>query len=210
MLTFQIVAHTARASQALRLAENLGAQIHWDDGSLGEWGNHRRALETAALSDATHAVILQDDALPVPGFASHVEVAIKQFPDNPISFYLGTSRPPNWQRFLRYAVIEADETNASWLSCSELLHGVAIALPVKDIRELLRWASTLDLPYDERLGAWYRLQGRQVMYTWPSLVDHADENTLIAHADGQTREAPRKAWRVGTPTYSDAAPVLIG
>lgn len=175
----------------------MNARIHLDDGSRGEWANHKRALEAAALSDESHALILQDDALPVDGFLPMAEAAAAEHPDSPISFYLGTSRPPHWQRFIRFAVFEADEHGATWFTCSELLHGVAVAIPTRYLCPLLDWCEHTTLPYDERLGAWFRLNGHEIRYTWPSLVDHADEGTLVDHDDGQHRNDPRKAWRTG-------------
>lgn len=205
-----MVAHETRAAQAVALAAKLNARIHMDNGSRGEWENHRRALEAAAGSARSHALILQDDALPVDGFLTLAQAAVEKHPNNPISFYLGTSRPPHWQRFVRFATATATQEDAGWLTCSELLHGVAVAIPTRHIKPLLEWCAHTTLPYDERLGAWFRLNGLEVFYTWPSLVEHQDGPTVVTHQDGQHRRDPRKAWKLGTTHNPHAGTVRIG
>lgn len=191
-----VMAHPAREEAAERLARQVGARVTWDR-HRDEWETGSRAL-AAYDPFGTHHIVLQDDALPVPDFRRHAAAAIAQHPDSLISFYLGRSRPPHVQRHIIRATLAADEQGAAWISDDRLLHGVALALPITDIDPMLEWCRTPNLPYDDRIGAWYRAQRRKVMYTWPSLVDHADTKTLVHHHDGQPRDQPRVAWRTGT------------
>jgi hypothetical protein len=196
MISVAIMAHPDRAAAAEALAIETGAQLVWDE--VGdEWDTGRRAL-AAFHPDASHHVVLQDDAIPILGFLEHAIAAIAHEPSSLISFYLGTSKPRSWQPWVDDAIEAADREGAAWLSCERLLHGVALALPVEDIQILLA-AELPALPYDERIGHWFAQQGRPSLYTWPSLVDHADGDTLVAHADGQPRTEPRRARRLGTP-----------
>lgn len=201
-LSIAVMAHPAREQAAEQLALDIDARVTWDR-HRDEWETGSRAL-AAYDPQATHHLVLQDDALPVAGFRAHAAAAIAQHPDSLISFYLGKSRPPHLQRRFTRATLAADEQHAAWISSDRLHHGVAIALPIADIDPLLEWCRIPNLPYDERIGAWYRFARRPVLYTWPSLVDHADTDTLIPrHHDGQPRDQPRVAWRTGTPTNWD-------
>ncbi len=209
MLSVAVMAHPSRMEAATALAEQLDAQLVWDAGDNDEWHTGSRAL-AAFDPTATHHLVLQDDALPVPGFFKHAAAAIAQHPDSLISFYLGTARPPKWQPAVQLATETADQVGASWISCPKLLHGVALALPTVDIPRLLAWAERSRQPYDERIGTWYRYEARRpVMYTWPSLVDHADGATVARHPDGSPRVKPRVARRVGVPTSWDTDTISI-
>lgn len=200
MLSVAVMAHPKRRARAEALAVELDARIVWDQHD-DEWDTGARAL-AAIEPGATHHLVIQDDAVPAPGFLDHAAAAIVCHPSSPISFYLGRSRPPGYQRRIMRATLTADERHASWLSCPELLHGVGFALPVAHIPTMLAWAAGRREPYDERIGKWYRHQNTDVLYTWPSLLDHADDEPVIQHrADRQSRTEPRKAWRHGIPAW---------
>ena len=51
-----------------------------------------------------------------------------------------------------------------------------------------------DTPIDEAISSWARQRDYGISYTWPSLLDHRDEGTLVEHRDGQPRAEPRTAW----------------
>lgn len=198
-LSVTVMAHPRRGARAEELAAAVGAQIVWDQ-RHDEWDTGSRALADHG-AHSTHHLVLQDDAVLTRGFYEHAVAAITQHPDAPISFYLGRRRPPNYQRRVMAATLLADELGAAWISCQDMLHGVAIALPVPHIAPLLHWAEGRREPYDERIGKWYREQRRRVLYTWPSLVDHEDGEPLITRRpDHQPRTRGRVAWRRGTPT----------
>lgn len=199
-----VVSHPARSDAALHLAGQLGGALVVDDGR-GEWATHERALEWSAGQDASHALVVQDDAVPVPRMVDHAAAAVDAYPGGPIGLYVGRSRPRPGQ--VQHAVTHADLIGASWLEADSLLWGVATILPAADLPGLIEWGRTSSLPYDQRVGLWYRRQRRTVRYTWPSLVDHADGPSLIP---GRPRREPRTAWRVGAPTSWDGPVVRIG
>ncbi|WP_137843847.1 hypothetical protein [Microbacterium sp. 2FI] len=198
-LSVAIMAHVARTHHAWWLAQDLHAPVVWDRGA-GEWDTGARAI-SAYEDGATHHLIVQDDAVPVPDLRAHLEAAIASQPHGPMSLYLGTG--PSGRRRLRNqaAIRTADDATSTWIGIPEMLHGVAIVLPVADIAPMLRWAEGRREPYDARIGKFYRHHGRpRVLYTWPSLVDHADGDTLIAvRPDRQLRTYPRVAYRHGAP-----------
>jgi hypothetical protein len=204
-LAVAVVAHPARLAAAEQLATTLSAHLVVDEHQQGEWPTHARALAWAAEQDTSHALVVQDDAVPIPGMLDHVAAAIDAQPDGPIGLYVGRSRPRPEQ--VARAVHRADEVGASWLEASTLLWGVATVLPATDLPALVAWGCRCHLPYDQRIGAWYRNQCRPVRYTWPSLVDHADGPSLLT---GRARTLPRVAWRTGAPRTWDGPVVHIG
>lgn len=205
-LAVVVVGHPARREAAERLADLLGGHLVVDETSQGVWPTHARAFEWAAAQPVSHALVVQDDAVPVAGLLEHVAAAVDAYPDGPIGLYVGRSRPR--ARQVAQAVARADEIGASWLEADTLLWGVATVIPIGDLPGLLEWGRRCRRrAYDQRVGLWYRNQRRPVRYTWPSLVDHADWPSLIAH---RARTVPRVAWRVGAPVSWTGPVVRIG
>jgi hypothetical protein len=195
-----VVAHEKRRKMAEELSQLVDAdKVFYDDGFLGEWRNHYKALRAGERSGATHVVVLQDDALPVEGFSLALESMVEEMPNELISLYVGTHKPRAQQ--VEIAVKKADQKNAAWLTADTLMWGVGIVVPALLISEMLDHVSGSKLPYDQRLGLWAEDTGRDVYYTWPSLVDHADEPTVIA---GRSKKQGRRvAHRVGIPSWND-------
>lgn len=199
-LTVHVVAHESRMWRAEALRVAVSADHVWmDHGYHGEWKNHLRAWKSARDSGKKWAVILQDDAVPVENFRKHVMDAVNHKPDEMISLYVGTHRPRKQQ--VLDAVELAESQNASWLVANTLMWGVGVVLPTSRIQEMLDKTAKIRLPYDQRLGAWAETTGRSVYYTWPSLVDHADEET-VAHV-GKKQQGKRIAHRVGVPNWNE-------
>lgn len=198
-----VVAHRARAAQAEALAETVSAaHVSWDDGTLGAEGNHRAAWEwMAANNTAPWTVILEDDAQPVDGFLNQAAAALTEAPTPLVSFYLGQSRPPQWQQKIADAIEKADANNAHWIVSTALIHGVAVALKTDLIPSMLNWVTQTPLPIDEAISHWARAHHKAVSYSWPSLVEHADQGTLIKHRDKLPREQGRIAHRTGHHTH---------
>lgn len=86
-IKFVVVGHHARRAQADRLASLLGAHVLMDEEGNGANWNHRRAIEWASKQDC-RVVILEDDAVPMPGFNDSVHQWLSRFPNDLISFYL--------------------------------------------------------------------------------------------------------------------------
>ncbi|GAA1736931.1 hypothetical protein [Microcella frigidaquae] len=208
-LSVVVMAHPKRRHAAEQLARDVDAAIVWDERD-DEWDTGARAI-AAYDPEATHHLVLQDDALPVPDFRRHAAAALDQHPDALVSFYLGTSRPPQWQAAVDRACEQAEDIGAAWLSAPVLLHGVAIAIPTPEIPALLDWCDRPTVPYDERIGMYWRyVLDRPVLYTWPSLVDHEDGAPVAAHRDGEPRDEPRRARLLGWPQTWNTPVVPIG
>jgi hypothetical protein len=188
---FVVVGHHSRIGQAQRLAALLDAHLLIDDGNHGANWNHRRAIEWAA-DQPCRVVVLEDDALPVHGFAEKVTDWLSCFPDSLISFYLGTGRPPQYQLEIATKLIAADRDRAEHITMHRLLHAVCYSVPPSLIPKVLqRWDSSK--PADYAVGD---ACGGPVIYPCFSLVDHADGVPVERHPDRQPRHERRSAWRL--------------
>ena len=170
-----------------------------DNGNLGCGGNHRKVWRHLAKRHAAHAdwlILLEDDAVPVEGFRDQLEQALAVAPTSVVSLYLGRKRPPHLQFMIEPAIKRADDADASWLVSRQLLHAVGLAVRSSIVEDML---ATIDeeLPIDEAINGWANKRRYRIGYSFPSLVDHADGETLLQHRDGQAREPGRVAWRAG-------------
>lgn len=188
-----VTAHTSRLEAARKLCVDHNALMVLDDGTLGEPGNTRRALQLAEGRPG-HVLILQDDALPVEGFRGLAEAAITERPEHVISYYLGTGRP--MQAEARALIRQADRNNATWLTMTKLHWGVAWSIPTTMLPSLNTFLASHHGPTDRATGQWMSVNQHRCHYTWPSLVDHADGDTLVHDTQPAVQ---RHAWRVRTP-----------
>lgn len=206
MITTLIVAHHSRAERATNLATAVDAdEILFDDGTLGPAGNHRRAWDwhTDHTPDGW-AVVLEDDAEPVPGFDGQLYAALTHAPTDVVSLYLGRDRPRHWQGRIQQATVAADRGRVAWILGTHLLHAVGVAARAELAPTMAQWTRHLAEPVDGR-----PVPGHAIAYTWPSLVQHADRGTVTDHADLTPRRAGRVAWRTGTRTDWNTAAVEL-
>lgn len=190
-IKYVVVGHHSRYASAALLAGELGAHLLIDEGNHGANWNHRRAIEWAA-EQPCRVVVLEDDALPVLGFSEKVTDWLTRFPDDMLSFYLGTGRPPQYQMQVAERLIVADKTQADYIKLPRLIHGVCYSVPPQHIERVLsRWDSSK--PADYAVGDAY---GGAVIYPCYSLVDHADMPTVERHPDSAPRTERRRAWRL--------------
>ncbi|MCZ0103860.1 hypothetical protein OYS96_26650 [Raoultella ornithinolytica] len=187
-----IVAHHSRRDMANDLASKLEADsIFMDEHSAGANANHLRALSWAA-EQSDRVIIIEEDALPVDGFRDKAQDWLARFPDDMLSFYLGTGRPPQYQKEIAGMLVEADRVNADYLVLSKLIHGVCYSPPRGRLERMLNaWNKTLAADY--AVGEAF---GGRVIYPCYSLVDHADLPTVERHPDNEPRTERRRAWRL--------------
>ena len=193
-----VVGHHSRREMAGHLAGVLGAHLLIDDGDHGANWNHRRAIGWASQQDC-RVVIMEDDALLLPGFTDSVREWVTRFPDNLISFYLGTGRPPQYQQQIAASLIDADKRRGDYIMMDRLIHGVCYSPPVSGLSRIMQnWNRTkaADYAVGDALGG-------KVIYPCYSLVDHADGVTVERHHDNEPRNERRRAWRLAlSPTWS--------
>jgi GR25 family glycosyltransferase involved in LPS biosynthesis len=198
-----IVADMRRQAESWDLSNKVGAELLcYDDGYLGCNANHIRVWTKMVAHDTDWIVVLEDDAVPCDGFRDRLAAALADPPADVVSLYLGRSYPKAWQRFIRSAIKR--DPNAHWLMSSHVLHGVGLAIRSHLVRDMLTFVGNMApteaiWPVDEQITHWCRMRGYRVAYTRPSLVDHADGESLIrTRNDGDVRELPRTAWEFGS------------
>ena len=165
-----------------------------------------------ALTDTiapTWCVVIEDDAIPVPDFNKHLDEVLALAPTPVVSLYLGKLRPPQYQAWIKYATERADlaEPPASWIISPDLFHAVGVCIrhdlvadmldSIKDLTSIGGDMMPTPAPIDQAISWWAKEREHQISYVYPSLVDHADGETVEQHADGQPREPGRIAWKTG-------------
>ncbi|MDS2171623.1 hypothetical protein Q7C18_02825 [Nesterenkonia sp. CL21] len=189
-----VVGHHERQAVATRLADALEAEgLFIDEGHHGSLWNHERALLWAEGQDE-RVLVLEEDALPCQGFREAASGLLERFPDDLVSLYLGTGRPPQWQEQIALSLIASDAARTSYLVLPQLLHGVAYSVPHHSVSSVL--AGLQKGPADYSIGnAWRDAGGGPIIYPTFSLVDHMDGPSVEAHPDGRPRLERRQAWR---------------
>lgn len=193
------MAHRQRQQWAYPLSKKTGIPIHFDKRREPTADNNHRwevgvqAWQMALEQGQEWSMVLQDDAVACKDLVPSFSEAVKQFPDGAcLSGYLGSGRPD--QRNVQQAIIKAQVNGWSWVTTRSLNWGVCIVLPSATVPDMLEWASTdpraVGQNYDYRIGVYYRdiLQWR-TFYTFPSLVDHRDEGSLVGHGGTHRRVA---------------------
>lgn len=196
-----IVGDARRETQIIKLTNTLrGSHLILDSWKRGALWNHIRALELAgglAHHLGKRCIIMEDDAIPVVDFLPRAQAWFDRFPDDLISFYLGTGRPARHQWLIDDRMKEADAAGRDWLSYGHFLHGVCYSIPPAEIpRVLENLRRTSQREADYAIGAAW---GRPVIYAVESLVEHRDGPVVERHPDGQPRVERRVARRLAGP-----------
>lgn len=196
-------AHPDRKHLVDELLEALDrpAEVAWDRRN-DDWDTGVRAWQAHDPGADWHLVI-EDDAIVCRDLLAGLERVADLVPaESVLSLYLGNN--PAWEKRMR---IEAGRTDAALVPMRTLVWGVAIALPVATIDDMLAWCehNRTSSNYDHRIAQYYekRLKWR-AYYTWPSLVDHRQVSSLLGHPDGRhaarflgaDASAPDVSWTV--------------
>lgn len=190
-IKFVVVGHHSRREMATCLAASLNAHLLIDEADHGANWNHRRALVWAE-EQAGRVVVLEDDAIPVSGFAELANEWLSRFPDTLISFYLGTGRPPQYQLEIATKLVLSDKNRTDYITIPRLIHGVCYSVPPQHLAKVLtRWSHSKAADY--AVGDAY---GGPILYPCYSLVDHADGMLAEKPKDNMPRLERRKAWRL--------------
>jgi hypothetical protein len=219
MLTAGVVAHRQRMERALELADEVGADVvNVDDGTLGCEGNHLQVLKELTEIEPDWAVVLEDDAQPVPDFHDQLRAALEHTPAHIVSLYLGTGNPSyQVQTQIGIAVRAAQELHRSWVLGDCLIGSVGYAVSGWLAQAMLPGIveRTGELPL--RISRWAQQWEFKVAYTMPSLVEHAD-GTPIGYSEQEMANlraakvvgSQRRAWSYGTPARWDTPVVELG
>lgn len=202
LLDTAVMHHPARPWLLDRILPHLpGCRVVVDpdpDGEPAPWRTHEACLATMH-ADASHLLIVQDDALPAPGFMDAAERAVAARPDVLVCFYVGT-QPAREARKMRWAL----EAGERWLQLvvAQWCPTVALAWP-RPLRDQLladekrhTYARRAD---DFMVGRWATQNHVEAWATVPSLVQHIDDQPSIAGRRWN------KKWRQAAHVATDAS-----
>lgn len=188
-----IVGHHSRIDWIEQLQDAIpGAAAIIDNADEGAHAGHRKALEVAQAA-GERCIIIEDDAIPVVGFMQLAEQWCDKFPDNLISFYLGTGRPVSWQARVDDAL---ERTAGPFIILPRLIHGICYSIPTAHVERVLKRMQDSDDGADFAIG---RAWGRSVIYPVESLVEHRDGLSVERHPDREPRTERRVARNLAGP-----------
>jgi hypothetical protein len=190
-LSASVMAHPAREAQVGDLLAALGRDVPvaWDPkppslDAAQRWATGRAAWELAD-PDADWHLVLQDDAVPCPDLLDGLAKGLDHVPANTVvSCYFSHVRPFPARTIATGS--QAERMGAAWIDSRFVWWGVALAIPVREIRAMLAMGDKRHEAYDRRIGLHFRSQRWRCWHPFPSLVDHRDDESLCGHKPGRT------------------------
>lgn len=151
-------------------------------------------------ADATHRLVVQDDALPCAGFRKLAEQAIAERPDDLVAFFV-----PG-RTLLRKLMVDEHRRGGRWVMLPRSLNWtplVALAWPARHARAFVPYGEQViadrlargmhtfaDDPY---VGAWRKQLGIDVWATVPCLVQHPDVEQSLYRRDLKPRAGANRS-----------------
>ena len=196
MLQVVVQSHPSRADLLPRLLPDLpGAQTVYDpepDGKRNPWRTYLACLGALA-PDASHLLVIQDDAIVCLDFMATVEKVIAAHPDSPICLFVpGVG-------LLRNAMLDACYRGKQWAEIPRpaFVPVVAVVWPRADAEALLAYAE--EKPFalgrtsdDANVAEWMRVTRRTFWMTVPSLADHPDDTPSLMNQPAMNGRNPAR------------------
>ena len=186
-LSVVVMAHPKRREWAEALAARLDpCPIIYDpepDGEPSSWRTARLAWAAhREMPDATHHMVVQDDAIPCYRFLHGAHAAIAARPDRCLSFYGN-----------RKEIGAALERGESWARVRDFLNAQAVVLPVGWIRQYVAYGDAMGEGDDDwRLQHYLKAMGEYALLSAPSLVQHGSPDSgLLGHGKMPIRRVSR-------------------
>lgn len=192
-ITVQVMAHPRRRHLIPGLLDKLGLDgdhVTWDERN-NRWDTGRRAWRDAIRRGGHWAAVIQDDAVPctdlIPGLAQALHSLDRGTLVCPFFGRAAHPQSNSLTKLITHVGEQALASNPSWIS-GFLVHGVMLAAPASEVAPMLRWCDRQKWPqYDKRIGKYFqKVKQRPALYTWPSMVDHRDDDSLVGHANGRS------------------------
>lgn len=184
-LSCAVMAHPKREGMVAELLTMLDRPVPvvWDEIQ----DRHDTGIRAMTAYDpaCTHHLVIQDDVLPCPDLVAGAERALKYVPqDVPVSLYVGKVRP--FGRAVTAATAAAG-SDASWITMAGIYWGPAVIVPTHLIDDMAAWYRRSAVTnYDRRMSTWFQKRRVLCWYSWPSLVDHrGDESLVNGHGPGR-------------------------
>ncbi len=163
------------------------------------WRCHRLCLESVP-DDATHLLVLQDDALPCDGFAASVHAAIAERPDRILCLFVPGSGP------LLRRITLARKNRERWFELPSISYIplVGVVYPADVARLISPFADAKRIPVgrtDDAVVAMYaRAHRLTACAPLPSLIEHRDDVVSVSGMPSGAGLAHRRAaWFEPSP-----------
>jgi len=164
---------------AEKLARLIGGRVVYDPDPHAEFCNPWRTYAEVLRQcppDATHLVVIQDDATPCVSFQEAATAALSARPDDVVLFFVA-GRPWAHAR----AVLDACTKGLSWVPITNQhwCPAICVGWPVRHVQPILDWVERQNYPPmfradDEILGRYLQAHAVWPLATVPSLVEHED------------------------------------
>lgn len=153
-----------------------------DPKNIGVWENCKRAWKMYA-PEASHHIVIQDDALISKDFMKHVEDLLKKTPgDYAYSLYFGDELATAPQE-------KTKAENEGYIVRRLLGTGVATMLPTYAITRIMEWGDRNNTNIDDaNIGYALQQMGMKIVYPVPCFVDHRsfkDTPTLVHSTESE-------------------------
>jgi hypothetical protein len=204
-LSIAIMTHPARLTSAEKLAARLGAAVSIaidPDPDAPTNSARTAALAWSMVSkDASHHVVLQDDAEPCDGFVDALLNAISVKPESALSLFV------EWGHFTASSVRLAALCNASWVPVlGRTIAGVGVCLPHRHavaFSEYLRERYAAEGRDSILLRDYLRASNVAALATVPSLVDHDRPYSLSLWRTARIKGLRRAAYfQSSSPSFT--------
>lgn len=144
----------------------LGAEVRLDYDSHGAWWNARRCwLDGLRDPQATHVLVVHDDAIASPSAAQSIVAAVRHRPKDIISFF--AARPE---------LSEALRRDTRWVVFDTYAWGLALCLPRGMVTWFVHWCDERIKPDwradDTRMLLFAMANNLDILCTAPSLFQH--------------------------------------
>jgi hypothetical protein len=136
--------------------------------------------------------VVQDDAIPVPGFAHAVEQIADRNPDIPVCLFMGALPAATASRIRR----AKPDVRYVALGPSSFMPLVCVLWPTHVARSFLDWSKTsrgMTRADDGNAARWMRSTKQQVLVAVPSIVQHDDGEPSVK--GGRDHVPWQEAWR---------------
>lgn len=200
MIVARVQAHPSRRHVWPRLLEGLAGLetevVCTEFEPPNPWRGYQACLESLVGVEATHALIVQDDAICCRNLAPALELVAAAVPDHPVCLFMPMVSAT------RRAATEAGARGERFVEILPrgFLPVVAVLWPLEKALHFLNWSKTtpslvrrngqrIEQRSDDAMGhLWMRTQRQKAYATIPSLVQHPDDvpSTITRGRGGRT------------------------
>lgn len=198
-LSTRVQHHPSRASlldALLTRLDGLDPEVIPDPGGRqrSTWRTHRACLESLP-DDASHLLVLQDDAWPCDNFAASVRAAIAEKPERIICLFMSGASILNRRMNI------ARKAGERWMEFPQTTYIplVAVVYPAEVARQIPAFADKKKIPVsrvdDAVVGMFCRAHRLTATVTVPSLVQHRDDiDSAMGYPSGHGHAHRVAAW----------------